>query len=44
MMAKLATEKDIEAVVDAEEEDTPFWKICRSRWVALIKKCMNLTR
>jgi len=30
--------KNIEAVVDVEEEDTPFRKTCRSRWAALIKK------
>jgi hypothetical protein len=38
MSAKVATEKNIEAVVDVEEEDTPFRKVCRSRWAALIKK------
>ena len=36
---RAATEKNIEAVVDIEEEeDTPFRKVCRSRWAALIKK------
>ena len=38
MRAKTATEKNIEAVVDVEEEDTPFRKTCRSRWAAMIKK------
>jgi hypothetical protein len=44
MRAKLArlgevvAVKNIEAVVDVEEEDTPFRKTCRSRWAALIKK------
>ena len=40
MRAKLAAMgKKIEAVVDVEEEeDTPFLKLCRSRWAALIKK------
>ena len=38
MRAKLAAVKNIDAVVDAEEEDTPFRKACRSRWAALIKK------
>ncbi|MCX6983546.1 MAG: transposase, partial [Lentisphaerae bacterium] len=44
MRAKLArlgeavAVKNIEAVVDAEEEDTPFRKTCRSRWAAMIKK------
>jgi hypothetical protein len=43
MRAKLArlseavAVKNIEAVVDAEEEDTPFRKTCRSRWAALVK-------
>jgi hypothetical protein len=37
MRAKAATVKTIDAVVDAEEEDTPFRKTCRSRWAALIK-------
>ena len=44
MRAKLArlgeavAVKNIEAVVDVEEEDTPFRKTCRSRWAAMIKK------
>jgi hypothetical protein len=38
MRAKQAAVKNIEAVVDDEEEDTPFRKVCRSRWAALIKK------
>jgi len=40
MRAKLAAMgKKIEVVVDIEEEeDTPFLKLCRSRWAALIKK------
>ena len=37
-LGELAAVKNIEAVVDAEEEDTPFRKTCRSRWAALIKK------
>ena len=43
MRAKLsATGKNIEAAVDAEEEDTPFRKTCRSRWAALIKKVYEI--
>jgi hypothetical protein len=38
MRAKAGEAKNIEAVVDVEEEDTPFRKTCRSRWAALIKK------
>ena len=39
MRAKLAaTGKNIEATADAEEEDTPSRKTCRSRWASLIKK------
>jgi hypothetical protein len=37
MRAKAVAVKNIEAVVDVEEEDTPFRKTCRSRWAALIK-------
>jgi hypothetical protein len=38
MRAKAGEVKNIEVVVDVEEEDIPFRKVCRSRWAALIKK------
>jgi hypothetical protein len=39
MRAKGAMLKNIPfAAIDAEEEDAPFRKFCRSRWAALIKK------
>lgn len=37
-LGEVATVENIDAVVDVEEEDTPFRKTCRSRWATLIKK------
>jgi len=41
-LVKAATVKTIEAVVDVEEEDTPFRKTCRSRWASMIKKVYEI--
>jgi hypothetical protein len=42
MRAEFAKVKNIETVVDAEEEDTPFRKTCKSKWTAIIKKVYEI--